>query len=89
MYQLFCQQGDVYMAVFSGTLSRVQWTSHFFQGTRKTLPCLTGHSVLPNNSLVSSVEHKTLLSFFNPPLPKPFTALSSKMKSTKLILKFI
>ena len=25
--------------------SSVHWTSHFFQGTRKTLPCLTGNPV--------------------------------------------
>ena len=32
---------------FSGTLyeitTRVHCTSHFFEGTRKTRPCLTGH----------------------------------------------
>ena len=25
--------------------THIHWTSHFLQGTRKTEPCLTGHSV--------------------------------------------
>ena len=31
--------------------TRVLWTSHFLQGTKITLPCITGHPVACNLSL--------------------------------------